>query len=64
MGITNKASNKIRNLKGRAKEGTGRAAGDKHLEIEGKADQVEAAAREVGEKVKDAGTKAKKLVDP
>ena len=64
MGIADKASNKLQDLKGRGKEKTGRAAGNRDLEIEGKADQVKAAAKDVGEKVKEVGTKAKRLVDP
>ena len=68
MGATGKTSNKVEDLKGRAKEATGRVTGNKDLEAEGK---VEAAAKDVGqkveeagEKVKDVGTKAKHLVKP
>ena len=64
MGTTDKASNKIQDLKGRGKETWGRAAGDRDLEIEGKADQVKAAVKDVGETVKEAGTKAKRIGNP
>jgi uncharacterized protein YjbJ (UPF0337 family) len=64
MGIVDKVSNKIQDLKGRGKETWGRAAGDSDLEIEGKADQVKAAVKDVGETVKEAGTKAKRMVNP
>jgi len=59
MATADKASNKIQDLKGRVKQKTGRATGNKDLESEGKADQVVAAAKDVGEKVKDVGEKVK-----
>jgi uncharacterized protein YjbJ (UPF0337 family) len=71
MGSVDKASNRIQELKGRAKEATGRTTGNRDLETEGKSDRAKAAVKDVGEKVKDvgekvkeAGTKAKKLVQP
>jgi uncharacterized protein YjbJ (UPF0337 family) len=62
MGKADKASNKIQDLKGRAKQMTGRATGDKDLESEGKVDQIVAAAKDVGEKVKEAGATVERIV--
>jgi uncharacterized protein YjbJ (UPF0337 family) len=62
MGTADKASNKIEELKGQAKEATGWIRGDKDLEAEGQIDQIKATAKEVGEKVKDVGSRAKRLV--
>ncbi|HYZ52332.1 MAG TPA: CsbD family protein [Streptosporangiaceae bacterium] len=50
-----KLKNKLQMGKGRAKEETGRVAGDPYLEAEGKGDRVSGAAKQVGEQVKDAG---------
>jgi uncharacterized protein YjbJ (UPF0337 family) len=63
MSTADKAHNKVEDLKGRAKETAGRAAGDQDLEQEGKVDQASAAVKNVGEKVKDAGAKAKDLLN-
>ncbi|HVE96248.1 MAG TPA: CsbD family protein [Pseudonocardiaceae bacterium] len=54
MGIGDKISNKIEELKGKGKETTGRATDDKRLEDEGKADQGKANIKQAGEKIKDA----------
>ena len=54
MGIEDKISNKIEQLKGKGKETTGRATDDKRLEDEGKADQGKANIKQAGEKIKDA----------
>jgi uncharacterized protein YjbJ (UPF0337 family) len=62
MGRADKASNKARNLWGRVKQTTGRATGDKSLESEGKTDQIVAAVKDVGEKVKDTGAAAERIV--
>lgn len=59
MGLDDKASNKTENLKGKAKEGTGKATGNERLEGEGKADQSSAKVKDAGEKVKDAGKNVK-----
>jgi uncharacterized protein YjbJ (UPF0337 family) len=64
MGNADKASNKVEDLKGKVKETTGRVTGDKDLESQGKVDQVKAAAKGVGEEIKDAGNKIKRLVNP
>jgi uncharacterized protein YjbJ (UPF0337 family) len=61
MSTSDKASNKVQDVKGRVKETVGRATGDRDLESKGKTDQVKAAVKDVGEKVKDAGVKAKRL---
>jgi uncharacterized protein YjbJ (UPF0337 family) len=50
----NKTRNKAQELKGQAKEGAGRATGDRSLEAEGRGDQVKANLKQAGEKLKDA----------
>lgn len=55
MGLDDKASNKAEDLKGKTKEGTGKATGNERLEGEGKGDQASASVKDAGEKVKDAG---------
>jgi uncharacterized protein YjbJ (UPF0337 family) len=59
MGISDKASNKGQDLKGKGEEAVGKVTGDKDLERKGKADQVKSAAKDAGEKVKDTVSKAK-----
>ncbi|MEJ7833386.1 MAG: CsbD family protein [Nocardioides sp.] len=59
MGLDDKISNKTEDLKGRGKEGAGKATGDESLEAEGKGDQASASVKEGVEKVKDAGKKFK-----
>ena len=59
MGTKDKASNKAQDLKGKAKEATGKLIGDKDLEREGNIDQAKAAVKGVGEQVKDAAKKIK-----
>lgn len=54
MGADDKASNKIDDLGGKAKEGVGKLTGDKDTENEGKFDQAKSAVKDAGEKVKDA----------
>ena len=54
MGIGDKISNKIEQLKGKGKEAAGRATDDERLLIEGKADQGKANIKQAGEKIKDA----------
>ncbi|CAB4724163.1 MAG: CsbD family protein [Actinobacteria bacterium] len=60
MGIADKLSNKVEDLKGKGKEGAGKATGDEQLQAEGKADQASASIKDGVEKVKDA---AKDLKD-
>jgi uncharacterized protein YjbJ (UPF0337 family) len=54
MSGTDKAKNKAEELGGKAKEGVGKATGDRSLEAEGNADQVKGNLKQAGEKVKDA----------
>ena len=54
MGAEDKASNKIDDLGGKAKEGLGKLTGDKSTENEGKVDQAKASLKDAGEKIKDA----------
>jgi uncharacterized protein YjbJ (UPF0337 family) len=54
MGAEDKASNKIEDVAGKAKEGLGKVTGDKSTENEGKLDQAKSSLKDAGEKVKDA----------
>ncbi|HYH34595.1 MAG TPA: CsbD family protein [Nocardioides sp.] len=54
MGMDDKASHKGEDLKGKAKEATGKATGDERLEGEGKGDQTSASIKSAGDKAKDA----------
>jgi uncharacterized protein YjbJ (UPF0337 family) len=54
MSSEDKAKNKGEQLKGKVKEGAGKATGNEELEAEGKADQVSGNLKDAGEKVKDA----------
>jgi len=54
MGTSDKISNKVDDLAGKAKEGLGKATGDKSTENEGKFDQAKSSLKDAGEKVKDA----------
>ena len=54
MGAEDKASNKIDDLRGKAKEGLGKVTGDKDTENKGKADQAKSSLKDASEKVKDA----------
>jgi uncharacterized protein YjbJ (UPF0337 family) len=49
-----KARNKGQELRGKLKEGAGRASGDRDLEAEGRADRAKGNAKQAGEKIKDA----------
>ena len=59
MSTSDKASNKAEELKGKAKETTGKAVGNEQLEAEGTTDQTKANAKQAGEKVKDVGKSLK-----
>ncbi|MFF5206079.1 CsbD family protein [Streptosporangium sp. NPDC000396] len=59
MGADDKISNKAEELKGKVKEGAGRATGDESLEAEGKDDQLKGNLKQAGEKVKDSAKKVK-----
>jgi uncharacterized protein YjbJ (UPF0337 family) len=54
MSTADKANNKAEEVKGKAKETTGRAVGNERLEAEDTADQTSANVKQAGEKVKDA----------
>jgi uncharacterized protein YjbJ (UPF0337 family) len=54
MGAEDKASNKIDDLGGKAKEAVGKVTGDKDTENEGKVDQSKSSLKDAGEKIKDA----------
>jgi uncharacterized protein YjbJ (UPF0337 family) len=54
MSTEDKANNKGEELKGKVKEGVGRATDNEDLEAEGKADQISGNLKNAGEKVKDA----------
>jgi uncharacterized protein YjbJ (UPF0337 family) len=54
MGLDDKVRNEAEDLKGKVKEGTGKATDDERLEAEGKADQFGSDLKQAGEKVKDA----------
>lgn len=54
MGLDDKVHNEADDLRGKAKEGVGRATDNEQLEAEGKGDQVKANLKQAGEKVKDA----------
>ena len=54
MGLDDKFDNKTDELKGKAKEATGKATDDEKLEAEGRGDQAGANVKQAGEKIKDA----------
>jgi uncharacterized protein YjbJ (UPF0337 family) len=54
MGAEDKASNKIDDLGGKAKEAVGKVTGDKDTENEGKVDQAKSSLKDAGGKIKDA----------
>lgn len=54
MSASNKAKNTAEDLKGKAKEATGKATGNDKLVAEGKGDQAKASVKKAGENVKDA----------
>jgi len=53
MGYDDKASNKVDDMAGKAKEGLGKATGDDKLESEGKTDQSKSDVKEQARKLKD-----------
>jgi uncharacterized protein YjbJ (UPF0337 family) len=54
MGIDDKMENKGEDLKGKAKEATGKVTDDEDLEAEGKTDQTKSDLKDAKENVKDA----------
>jgi uncharacterized protein YjbJ (UPF0337 family) len=59
MGTDDKLRNQGEDLKGKAKETTGKATGNSRLEGEGKGDQASASVKNAGEKAKDAAKDVK-----
>ncbi|MCW2939677.1 MAG: CsbD family protein [Actinomycetia bacterium] len=53
MSVTKKARAKAEELKGKVKKIAGRAAGNRRVESEGKAEQAMGDLKQAGEKVKD-----------
>jgi uncharacterized protein YjbJ (UPF0337 family) len=62
MGLDDKAENKAKDLKGRAKEAVGAATDDEDLKHEGRGDQAKSSVKQAGEHVKDAAKDAKDAV--
>jgi uncharacterized protein YjbJ (UPF0337 family) len=54
MSADDKASNKIDEVSGKAKETVGRATDNRDLEAEGQGEQTKSNLKQAGEKVKDA----------
>jgi len=54
MSLTDKAKNTAEKIKGDIKDKTGRATGDRTMEVEGKGDKVSGSLKNAGENVKDA----------
>ena len=54
MAATDKAKDKAEVTKGKIKEATGKATGNRSLEAKGKGNQVSGNLKQAGEKVKDA----------
>ena len=54
MGLDDKIENAADDLKGKAKEASGKASDDESLEAEGKGDQAMSDIKQAGEKVRDA----------
>lgn len=54
MGIGDKIEHGAEELKGKVKEGVGKATDDERLEAEGKADQAGANVKQAGDKLGDA----------
>jgi uncharacterized protein YjbJ (UPF0337 family) len=54
VGAVDKAKDKAQAAKGRVKEGTGKATGDRSLEAKGKSEKAKGNVKQAGEKLKDA----------
>ncbi len=54
MATRDKAANKAKDVKGRAKEAAGDATGNDRLKAEGRGDRAKGNLKQAGEKVKDA----------
>lgn len=62
MSMGDKIKNKAEEAKGKMKETVGELTGNERLEAEGKADQVEAGAKQAGEHIKDGAADVKDAV--
>ena len=60
MSTQNKVKNKGQAAKGKVKEVTGRATGDRSLEAKGKGERASANLKQAGEKVKDSARSIKR----
>lgn len=58
MSLGDKISNAVEDVKGKVKEGLGKATDDPGLEAEGHSDQAKSSLKQAGEDVKDAFKKA------
>ncbi|WP_018658166.1 CsbD family protein [Actinomadura flavalba] len=63
MSLLDKIKNTAQRAKGRGKERAGRQSGDPYLEAEGKKDRVSGGAKQVGERIKDAGKEARRTTE-
>ncbi|ROO90288.1 CsbD-like protein [Actinocorallia herbida] len=54
MGFLDKMKNKAEQMKGHAKEATGKATHDKSMKDEGRVDRIKGSAKQAGEHLKDA----------
>jgi uncharacterized protein YjbJ (UPF0337 family) len=59
MGLGDKAKHSAEELKGKVKQGVGKATDDESLEAEGHADETKADLKQVGDEMKDAGDRVK-----
>ncbi|HET7070491.1 MAG TPA: CsbD family protein [Nocardioides sp.] len=64
MGLDDKAKHQATDVKGKVKEATGAATGNRSLKAEGKGDQGQAKAKEAGRHAKEAGKQAKNALKP
>jgi uncharacterized protein YjbJ (UPF0337 family) len=53
MGLADKAEHKAEELKGKGKQGVGRATDDEDLQAEGEVDETKGKLKQAGEKIKD-----------
>lgn len=61
MSFLDKLRNKVQQSTGRAKEDAGREAGDPELAAEGRRDRMSGDAKQVGERLKDAGREVRRM---
>ncbi|TDD65033.1 CsbD family protein [Actinomadura darangshiensis] len=63
MSFLDKLKNKAQKAKGRGKEEAGRQSGDPRLEAEGRGERTAGGAKQVGERVKDAGKETRRTFE-